>query len=184
MSLDLNDYIEKNYGKFLDYANFHAEKNGLTGSGEEILQFVLEIVLVDMDRSKVLSMLNKKYGNYNELHAYILGMIKINAFSPRSDFRRKIINGSNIDININVQRLKIADDPIEEEDRSERIFNQITSVRLQLQQLDIPESDKEIFRFKFLCGNHLSQWPGPEPKERIYKVYNQVLAAIKKKLNP
>lgn len=183
-SINLNNYVEKNYQKWLDYANFYADKNGLTGMGEEILQFVFDVVLVDMDRQRVLKLLNSKYGNYNELHTYILGMIKISAYSPRSDFRRKVINGSHIDYNVDFRKLKIPDEEFNPDipDRSEEIFSQFQWVRNELETLEVSTLHKDVFRFKFFCGNPLSEWPGPEPKEKIYKIYNQVRDLLKERV--
>lgn len=185
MSFELNDYIERNYQKFLDYAKFHADRNNLTGMGEDLLQFVLEIILVDMDRKKVLSLLLKKYGNYNELHTYILGAIKINAFSPRSDFRRKVVNKLPIDRNSNIKRLNIEceifdPDEIDPETKTLIRFNRI---RTELELLDISDTAKDVFRWKFILGNNISEWPGPEPKSKLYAMYNHVVDAIRDRVN-
>jgi len=184
-TLNLNDYIEKNYKKLLDYSSFYADKNNLTGMGQEILQFVLEIVLVDMDRQRVLKLLNTKYGNYNELHTYIMGMIKINAFSPRSDFRRKVINGAHIDYNVDFRKLKIPDEPYNPDipDRSDVIFSQFETVRNELDALKVSDFEKDVFRWKFFLGNRISEWPGPESEGRLYKAYNLVLDFLKKQIS-
>jgi len=184
-TLNLNDYIEKNYKKFLEYSNFYADKNNLTGMGQEILQFVLEIVLVDMDRERVLKLLNAKYGDYNELHAYILGMIKINAYSPRSDFRRKVINGAYIDYNVDFRKLKIPDETYNPDipDRSDVIFVQFETVRNELDALKVSDFEKDVFRWKFFLGNPMSEWPGPESEGRLYKAYNLVLDFLKEQIS-
>lgn len=180
----MNNYLEKNYQKFLDYSNFQADNNNLTGMGPEILQFVLEIVFCDMDRNRVMKLLNSKYGNYNELHTYIMGMIKINAYSPRSDFRRKIIDGKHIDCNANVFKLKILDEVFDADipDRSEVIFSEFEQVRNELEALDLSEFEKEVFRWRFFYDENISDWPGPEPKSKIYKTYNHVLGFLKDRI--
>ncbi|MGD9931767.1 MAG: hypothetical protein AB7U05_17235 [Mangrovibacterium sp.] len=184
-SLTLNNYFEKNYKKLLDYANFHADKNGLTGMGEDILSFVLEIVLANMDRNRVLRLLQSKYGNYNELHTYIMGMIKINAYSSRSDFRRKILSNAKLDYSVNVGRLKIMDvthDP--EQDLAGDIFARIQRVRNELEALEVSDLEKDVFKFKFFYGHNLSEWDGPEPKSKVYKIYNRVIDILKDRIVP
>ena len=184
-NLNLNNYIERNYCKFLEFANFHAAKNKLDGMGSELLQFVFEIVLVDMDRQRVLKLLNTKYGNFNELHAYIMGMIKINAYSPRSDFRRKVINGAYIDYNVDFRKLKIPDETYNPDipDRSDVIFAQFETVRNELEALEVSDFEKDVFRWKFFLGNHISEWPGPESESKLYKTYNLVLDFLKKQIS-
>lgn len=180
----LNVYLEKNYQKFLDYSNFHADKNNLTGMGQEMLQFVLEIVLVDMDRQRVITLLNSKYGNYNELHTYIMGMIKINAYSPRSDFRRKVIDCKYINDKVDFRKLRMIDDVYDMDipDRADEIFSQFEMVRNELAALEISELDKEIFRWRFFYGNTISEWPGAEPKSKLYSTYNRVLGILKERI--
>lgn len=183
MSLELSQYIKDNYRKFLDYAKFHADKNNLSGMGEELLQFVLEIVFADIDRPKVEKLLNTRYGNYNELHTYILGMIKINAFSPRSDFRRKILNRLPIDHKVNFRRLDIECSDYSDYDYASDVLTKFERIRIELDKADIPDLAKDIFRWKFICGNQISEWPGMEPKSKLYKMYNVAVAAIKEKVN-
>jgi hypothetical protein len=183
-TVSLNSYIENNYQKFLDHANFQADKYGYTGMGEEILQFVFEIVLVDMDREKVMNLLASKYGDYNELHAYIMGMIKINAYSPRSDFRRKIIDRKYIDDNVDFRRLRIVDEIYDPDilDRADEIFSQFEIVRNELAALDISDFEKEVFKWRFFYDNNISEWPGPEPKSKLYVTYNRVLDILKERI--
>ncbi|GET19877.1 hypothetical protein [Prolixibacter denitrificans] len=166
---DLDQYIEKNYRKFLDYANFHASRNGLTNLGSELLNFVLEIVLGDMDRGKVLDLLGRKYGNYNELHTYILGMIKINAFSPRSDFHRKVLNRLPIDDNVNVSHLLLTDETEMQRDISGDVVREMNVLRL-LSSRVLNDEELRLFNQKYIKMDHLSNLEGKQ--EVMYKIMN------------
>lgn len=175
---DLNKYIEKHYKKFLDYANFHASRNGLTNCGPELLNYVLEVALVDMDREKVLSLLNKKYGNYNELHTYILGMIKINAFSPRSDFHRKVLNRLPIDDNIEVSHLKLLDDDVDgqHQNDSDTMAMRMRFLR-EVSERVLTADELRVFNHKYLNGEYLSLLDGRE--EVKYKAMNHAESKLR-----
>lgn len=175
----LNEYIEKRYERWLDYAKYHCSLSGMIGEEIDILNEVLAMLL-EKPEPYLLRLLESKQGKYTELDFYILQMIKLNVTSDTSPYRHKYRSIPK-DENIDWRRLNIPDEVEEEEDRSGYILERFQEVREIIKELRLSDKALRIFTWKFFAGESFSDWPGPENKKELYRIYKNVLEAILEK---
>ena len=167
----------------MDYAKYQAHLAGIADQAGDILNTVLESLL-KKDPEQINSLLQKKKGPYTELDFFILRMIKLNAHSPTSPYRhqtRTVPTDANIDP-ISIEREDaLEDDP----DRQADILEKCHTAREILEEIDIPQRDKDIFSWKFFSDNALRSWPGEESYSSVCATYNRVKALMAGKIrNP
>ncbi len=77
--------------------------------------------------------------------------------------------------------------PVEENKKREpRIVKQYyhdQQIKTTLQKLCLSEKAITIFTFKHIKGKDYTQWPGPEPKNRLKKTYTKILTLYQEKQN-
>ena len=176
----ISQYIEKRYSRWADYASYHSSLAGISEDAGDILNEVL-LSLLQKDPARLQRMLQKRKDGYTELDFFILKMIKLNSHSMTSPWRHKA-NDLPSDENVDPWFLEVEDQEYEEEDPNEIIVQRFNRIREVLAALDFPDRDKQIFTWKFLAGNPLSSWPGPEGYTMVCTIFNQVKAKVEHSL--
>ena len=74
------------------------------------------------------------------------------------------------------------DDPSEEFDRNEQILRRFTLVRELFERLDWSEEERTVFTFRFFHDRPFSEWTGDIPERRLYRIYNRVIARLRREL--
>jgi len=130
----------------------------------------------------------KKNGNQFplcEFDFFFLRCIKLNTISERAPYRWTYHRQPKTDANADYSRIEIEDDIyIETYDPSQWVIEQTERIRTELNTLGIGELGQRVFAFKFLDGNSLKDWKGPESKKELYHLYRETMRLLKSKLNP
>lgn len=179
-SYDLNNYIEKRYDRWLDYAKYHCQLKRMGGEEYDVLNEVL-VSLLQKSHDKLVKLMNTPRDGYSELDWFVLAMINRNITSPSSPWQQKRAC-RNIDRNIDYSKIRKTDLEEEEEDRAQMILNKMRRVREVLGKLNISKKAEKIFAFKFFDGEPFSAWEGKEDEAYLYKTYNRVEEIIKEEL--
>ena len=176
---EINNYIEKRYGRWLDYSTYHCTQAGIADESIDVLNEVI-VALLQKEDCKLISLMNSKKCHYTELDFYVLRMIKLNIYSPTSPYQSKYrpMPSANIDI----RRLNIEDIIESDEDTPARVLEQFEQVREAFESLNLSPKAKRIFEHKFFCDLPFSDWKGPETKKQLYETYSQVIQLIKAKI--
>lgn len=172
----LNKYIEKRYDRWLDYAKYHCSLAGMDGEAVDVLNEVL-CMLLQKDQDNLTRMMEAKQGQYTELDFYILQMIKLNITSDTSPYQHRY-KSVPVDDNVDYRRLNVADEPDEEQDRSEYICDRFREVRDIVASLGLSERAQQIFTWKFFARESFADWSGPESKKELYDVYKKIFRII------
>lgn len=85
---EINNFITKRYCKWLDYAKYHCTKAGIPNKASDILNGVI-LSIFTKNENDVMRLIRAKSGQYCELDFYALRLIKLNASSSTSPYRRK-----------------------------------------------------------------------------------------------
>ena len=178
---DINNYITKRYDNWLDSAKFRCRLAGIPDEAVDVLQEVV-CALLQKEDAVLAGMLSRKKDNYTELDWFVIRMIELNATSPTSPYRHKTRRG-NIDPDVDFQRLEIIDMNEEEEDASGRILSQIQTVRRIYETLEISESSRRIFEYRFFQHEDFADWPGKESPKYLYDTFNRIISIIKAKIH-
>ena len=177
---EINKYIEKRYNNWLDSAKYRCKVAGIPDDSLDVLQEVL-CSLLQKDSEFLLGMLHRKKDDYTELDWFVIRMIELNATSPTSPYRQKTRKG-NIDQNVDLKKLDIIDEPDEEQDIPGEIFSKINLVRKVYEELELSESSKRIFEYRFFLHEDFVDWPGKESQKYLYDTFNRIMTIIKGKI--
>lgn len=180
MNSEVNRYIERRYGRWLDYSKYHCSLADIPDEAADVLNEVI-LSLLEKDEKKILKMYNSTKDGHRELDFFVLRMIKLNAHSPTSPYQNKYKKrpfGSDIEFS----RLNIPDEHYEDDDKPARILAQYNLVREVFENLNIPAKERRIFHHRFFMGLSFSCWEGAESKNELYRAYNRVLILIKQKI--
>lgn len=178
----IRDYINIRYERWLDYSKYKCSHAKMEGHEVDVLDEVLLNVL-QKDERRIMELLSKKKiqkeKEYTELDFFILRALSVNITSETSPYRYKnkpIPSNSNVDL----RRLNIIDETDNEPDRSADILKEMRLVTWVLAGLQLTESERRVFQWKFLQGNSLcsDDYTGPETQKQRYKIYNEVEAVI------
>ncbi len=182
MDAIINNYIEQHYQNWLDYTFFHCSQNEMQDETYDLLNEVI-LALLSKDPVKLKNMVEvpSKCGRYKLIDIYVLRMIKLNVYSKTSPYQSKFKKGKLVD-DVDFSRLKIIDEPDDQDDKPERIFSQTSQVRSIVGNLNLSTEAMAIFEHRFIHNLPFSEWPGPEPKKELYETYNKVVQLIKAKL--
>lgn len=180
MNPEINQYIEKRYARWLDYASYHCSLANMLDEANDVLNEVI-VNLLEKDEKKVLKMYNIVKNGYRELDFFVLRMIKLNIYSPTSPYQNKYkkVSGSEVEFS----RLNIPDEVYEDDDKPARILAQCNQVREIFENLNLSEKAKRIFHHRFFMGLSFSCWEGPESKNELYDTYNRIMDLIQQKIN-
>lgn len=177
---EINNYIEKRYDNWLDSAKYRCKLSGIPDDAMDVLQEVL-CSLLQKETSFLLGMLHREKDGYTELDWFVIRMIELNATSPTSPYRQKT-RRSNIDDNVDFQRLDIIDEFPEDEDVPGEILSRVNIVRKVYEGLELSESSRRIFEFRFFLHEDFADWEGPESQKYLYDTFNRVMLIIKGKI--
>lgn len=186
----INKYISEAYSRLLDYATFHAEKQRLYGLGDDLLNHVLVGILERIDRQepyqeRVIEMLNSKKGKWTELDFHVLSIIKFNAESDTAPFKRHydLYKPAGTYTDVDFSLLDIADDREENLENEKKLQEREQRFKDACDIYGLSPKAMDIFRWKFIEGNHLSDYPHNKDRKDLYATYNGVLKLVKDKLN-
>lgn len=183
MGLEVIDkYIEKAYSRWLDYSKYHCSCAGIEDEAIDVLNEVL-CDLLQKPAEKLLSLLNKKSGQYTELDFFVLRMIKLNATSPTSPYRHRY-RSLPVDGSVDYTHLEIEDHEEDDDiDRPAEILEKTNTVRKILDDLSLSDKARRVFCFRFFEGERFCDWPGSETEKELFDAYYKVVSLIKDKLN-
>ncbi|HCY40454.1 MAG TPA: hypothetical protein DHV48_03735 [Prolixibacteraceae bacterium] len=178
---EINEYINRKYYRWLDYACYHCNHAGISDEANDVLNEVV-IALIEKDESKLIKMLHTKKGQYTELDFYILRMIKLNVYSPTSPYQNKFkhIPANSV---VDYRKLNIEDCEYEETDRPAEILAQFNQVRAIFNDLCLCEKARNVFEHRFFNDRSFSEWKGPESKKELYEIYKKTVKLIRMKIN-
>lgn len=180
MEKEIESYIASRYPAWLEYAAYQTKQAGIPDEKHDVLNEVI-CNLLSKDPRLIEELYQRQGDTCRQLDYYVLRMIWLNVVSPTSPYRCKMRNGL-VDDSVELERLRVIDDT-DEEDRAGTILSQMRQVRRVLEELPLPEKAKRVFAWKFFEGNSLLEWEGPEGKNYLYKTYNKVKEAIRKKIS-
>lgn len=176
----IRDYITIRYERWLDYARYKCSKAGIEGEENDVLHVVLCDILQKDEQLLMKLILTKKVQKskiFSELDFFILKALDLNITSETSPYRykNKCIPRANVELN----RLKIVDETVPEFDMPAQILKEMRLINWVLKGLDLTESERRVFEFKFLHGNSLcGDWHGPETIKQRYHIYNEIESTI------
>lgn len=171
----LDGYISKAYDRWVDYAKCHVRISKLQIAPEEVVNDVL-CVLLERDAEKMERLMNISGNGGTELDFFVMRVIKINIYSPRSHvrYRRGPYFSASLDSQAHV--MEPDNDPNE-------VHNLVGQI---LFEMKLSAREREIFAWKFFDGIPLSKWPGVESRGELYDIYNrirkEVFVRVRKKL--
>lgn len=173
----INDYIKKRYDRWLDYAKYHCLLTGISDEATDVLNEVL-CMLLEKPQKFLLHLLNSPHDKYTELDFYVLKMIKLNVTSPTSPYQHKY-KPIPKDDDVDWQHLNISNETEEEEeDKISYVCSRMQEIRNILKELNFSEKAVRIFTWKFFAGESFADWPGPESKKELYRIYKDVFQSI------
>lgn len=178
---EIKKYIKKRYDRWLDYASYHCGCAGMADEAHDVLNEVL-LNLLQKPEQKITVLLNKKSGQYTELDYYVLRMIKLNATSDTSPYRHKY-KKLPVDQNVEYSDLEIEDVTEDDYDIPGEIVRKTRIVREIFDNISVSDFARDVFTWRFFCGEKFSEWPGPESEKELFDVYYKVIAIIKDTLN-
>lgn len=173
----VKSYIERQYQNWLKYAKYRCGLSRLQIEPTEVLNHVL-YSLLESDQVRLERLINSPKNDRTELDYLVFHNIKISVISPRSSFR--YVKGQNKTCHIE-EYMQIASD-VSDDDKEFNPGNRLEIVRRELIELDIPDSSKRIFAWRFFEGQSYSTWQGPESLKCLYDTYNRVSRAISAKI--
>lgn len=94
MRPEIKNYFTERYPRWLEYANYHADTNGMPGEGEELLNECLSQLLAKYTDEDIERMYHNrgrggKENKYRGLDYNLLKIIKLNAKMPQAPYRWK-----------------------------------------------------------------------------------------------
>lgn len=186
----INKYISEAYGRLLDFCKFHCEQQHLYGLEYDLLNCVLTNILSRADKQetynlKLLDMLSIKKGKWTELDFYILRTIKFNAQSDTAPFKRQydLYKPAGTYADVDFQLLDVIDDLDDNIEKEKDLQDKELRFKDACDVYGLSDKARNIFRWKFIEGNSLSDYPYEKDKRILYAIYNGVLQLVKDKLN-
>lgn len=186
----INTYITEAYGRLLDFSKYHCEQQHLYGLEYDLLNCVLTNILSRGEKQeaynqKLLDMLAIKRDKWTELDFYILRTIKFNAQSDTAPFKRQydLYKPAGTYADVDFQRLDVIDDRDENIEKEQDLQEKEKRFKEACEVFGLSEKARAIFRWKFIEGNSLSEYPYEEDRKSLYAIYNGVLQLVKDKLN-
>lgn len=178
---EVNKYISKRYDRWHDYSAYHCSCADIPEEATDVLNEVL-CDLLQKSPGKLTSLLNKKSGQYTELDYFVLRMIKLNATSNTSPYRHRY-KPLPVDANVDYNHLDLVDEDDEDYDRPADILEKTNKVREIFAELNLSDTARKVFEYRFFHGEMFCDWPGPESEKELFDCYYKVVNLIKEKLN-
>lgn len=181
---EINNYIEKRYYRWLDYARFKCDKAGIKDKECEVLSEVV-YSLLKRDEHFLLNLFEAKKMHkgvqYTELDFFVLRAIEVNVNSETSPYRyqnRLIPRGK-----IELFKLKITDEQEEQVDHAGYVLERMHQIRELINQMGFSEKAMAIFEYCFFEDGSIKDWPGTETPKQIYSIYKRIKDILKRKIN-
>ena len=174
MSPDLNTFITTNYPRWVKYAAYHIRLSRLPIDPAEVVNDVLCTLLV-RDVLKLERLMKSRIKDVTELDFFVLRIIKVSIYSPRSPFRYQRGQHCTDRLENSIRTLSITVSEFEEEDA-------YTQVKQVFDSLQLSELSKRIFSWRVFDGKPFSEWPGTESKKFLYDTFNRILLIISAKI--
>ena len=147
-STEINNYISKRYDRWLDYAIYHCNRNGMADEAVDVLNEVLLSLLQKSD-TMLRQLLSAKKKDYTDLDFFVLKMIKLNITSSTSPYQSKYKSLPS-DENTDFDMLdEIEDRMTDQTDKSGELLDQIHCVRNIFDSLDLSKLARRVFEFHF-----------------------------------
>ena len=181
-SEEVRKYIGKRYDRRLDYSIYHCSLSGMDDESVDVLNEVI-LMLLQKKEYELDNLYSSIKGEYRELDFYVLQMIKLNIQSPTSPYRYKyksVLTDSDVDW----QLLEIEDEPYDDApDYNDRLLEKFHKVDEIYESLQLSETAKRVFEYKFYQGESFTAWKGKEDLRELYAIYNNVIGLIKERLS-
>lgn len=185
----INKYISEAYDRLLDFSRYHSEQQRLYGLEYDLLNCVLTNILSRAEKQeaynqKLVDMLAIKKDKWTELDFYILRTIKFNAQSDTAPFKRQygLYKPVGTFADVDFQRLDVIDDRDENIEKEKDLQEKERRFKDACDVYGLSDKARDIFRWKFIEGNSLSEYPYEEDRKTLYAIYNGVLQLVKDKL--
>lgn len=189
----INKYISETYSRLLDNCIFLCSKvyfmHGLEYDllNDSLADFPDRVERDDNFREKVEGMLSRKNKNneFSELDNYILSIIKMNVYSKTARFRQKYgleVQEPGTYIDVDFQRLNIIDERDDNLEREQELQEKERRFKEACDIYGLSQRAQDIFRWKFIDRNPLSDYPYNGNKRKVYDIYNKTLQLVKDKI--
>ena len=172
----VENYINKRYDRWLDYAVYHCTHAGMQDEANDVLNEVL-LSLVRKEKAELDRLLTSKQNGYTELDFFVLRMIKLNATSDTSPYRSKYRNKVLLDANKDYMSLKIIDEPYMEIDFPAISLWQFKLIRFILRNIEVSRFDKAVFEYRFISNEMFTSLDFNKYK-KLCASYNRTLDII------
>lgn len=165
----LHDYVTGAYDRWVAYATRYIRRSRLPIDPIEVVNDVL-CSLLERDADRLTQMMSRDAGRFTELDIFVMRVIKTSIYSPQSPFRYRFRRHGMCVLSDNILA---TDDTPEWANIDGHELAQQT-----LLKLNTSEIERRVFVWKFLEGNRISKWPGPERKINLYRAYNRIVKKI------
>lgn len=178
-NIRINEFINKRYESWLDYATYHASRAGISELAGDLLQEVI-IMLLEKDEAFLIELMEREKGEYREMDFYVLKLIKTNAHSPTSPFRYKE-QKQKIDRNTQPERLELFD---EDGDNIgyEAELSRVEDVKKAIDECFIDGEAKQVFEHRFFNGGDLGEYESRKTKKELHSLYLKTLRLVRDRI--
>lgn len=178
-NIRINEFINKRYESWLDYATYHASRAGILELAGDLLQEVI-IMLLEKDEAFLIELMEREKGEYREMDFYVLKLIKTNAHSPTSPFRYKE-QKQKIDRNTQPERLELFD---EDGDNIgyEAELSRVEDVKKAIDECFIDGEAKQVFEHRFFNGGDLGEYESRKTKKELHSLYLKTLRLVRDRI--
>lgn len=180
MAPEINEYVNKRYIYWRDYARFHTVLAKIPGMANDLLHVVL-LNLLEKPEKQVLDLYQRVKAPYRELDYFILKMIKLNAHSKNSPFRyyysyERIPIDTNTDPWQSRLCLNISDmdyDPESDDQFANGFLSDLRLLRIAIEKTDLSPDEKTMTEWTLLNNEQIKFNPYLEGGQSVkYKVFN------------
>lgn len=172
------NYITIRYDRWLDYAKYQCERQGVPDEAVDVLNEVLENVL-HKDEGIIMGLYDRKSKQYRELDYFILRMISTYSSSDTAPYRHKYHNRSRQeDNNVKLSQLELIDEEYRERDRPAELLREMKLVRWVFAGLHLTSFERDVFDWVFIQGETVKSWSGLGHTKSVYRTFNTVRDAI------
>jgi len=180
-SRKINNYIEKAYSGWLEYATFQCSSAKLNGQEGDLLNEALMDILDRKSIEELEDLIDqKKPDNTTGFDAFVLKVIYRNAHLPRSNYQYRYCK-QKYDYNADISTFANAheEEETDPEDSStneqpERVYNMM-EVEEFVNKSDLSPFAKDVFIWKFVKKNSLKDYKSNKSNKYIHETYQKAL---------
>lgn len=171
---NLHEYIAHAYGRWVEYAAYHVRQSRLPIDPAEVVNDVL-CTLLERNASKLERLMNVRNKDGTELDFFVMRIIKISIYSPRSPFRYQRGQHCTDRLEDSIRTIPVLAPEFDQEDAYQQ-------VKRTFDELQLSELSKRIFAWRVFEGKPFAEWPGAESQKFLYDTFNRVLLIISAKI--